>query len=94
MFADGHGEKRRRLNLFHCSHLTKCNISPYQKTLSMTSSVALMRLFVLFASKQHLLKSEKSHELLNLVLDCISNTLQYQVFRKRDGNGFLTSFVF
>jgi hypothetical protein len=41
-----------------------------------------------------LLKSEKSHELLNLVLDCISNTLQYQVFRKRDGNGFLTSFVF
>ncbi len=72
--------------LYECLLMVLCNISPYQKTLSMTASVALMRLFVLFSTRTHLLKAERSHDLLTLTLDCISNILQYQY----EGNRPLT----
>jgi hypothetical protein len=72
--------------LHECLLMMVCNVSPYQKTLSMTSSVALMRLFVLFSSRSSLLKTERSHDLLALVMDCISNMLQYQY----EGNRPLT----
>ena len=63
-----------------------CNISPFSKTLCMTSSISLMRLFVMFSSRVSLLRSERAHEYLALVLDSISNVLQYQY----EGNRPLT----
>ena len=69
--------------LHECFLMILCNISPYQKALSMTASVSLMRLFVLFSTRTSLLKTERSHELLGLVMDTIANMLQHQYENNR-----------
>jgi hypothetical protein len=55
-----------------------CNMSPYLKSASATSSIKLVNLFHMLCSPKFLFDAESNHTLLSLLLQTFNNVLQYQ----------------
>jgi len=75
MLVDG---MRSLRSLYNCMLTILSNISPYVKTMSLASSLKLVSLFEIFASKKFLLSDPNHNQYIFFLLDIFNNIIQYQ----------------
>ena len=64
--------------LYNCLLTVISNVSPYLKTLSLISSLKLVKLFEVFSTRRFLLSAENNHQYVFFLLDIFNNIIQYQ----------------
>lgn len=75
LFVDSHD---KLIPFFECFLTIIANISPYIKSLSMVTSITLLKLFEFFSRPKFIFASENNYRYCIFILEIFNNIIQYQ----------------
>lgn len=75
LFIDSH---ERLAPFFECFLTILCNVSPYIKSLSMVTSITLLKMFDFISRPRYIFATENHHRYLTFLLEIFNNLVQYQ----------------